>query len=102
MPATVERLPGEPIVIVRVTGHLTVEVMRDMYRQIAEIADQIEPPLYRITGTRCREASKGMSGTTTDPRIRHVYVGRDKIAMVGRDAYTNNSQQSRHAPVRYP
>jgi hypothetical protein len=43
-----------------------------------------------------------MPGTTTDPRIRHVYVGRDKIAMVGRDAYTNNSQQSRHAPVRYP
>ena len=111
MPATVEQLPGEPIVIVRVTGHLTVEVMRDVYRQIAAIADQIEPPLYRITDTRFREASfaemmaivkeasKGMPGTTTDPRIRNVFVGRDRIAMVGRDAYVNNDPNRNAMPI---
>jgi hypothetical protein len=111
MPATVERLPNEPIIIVTVTGQLTVEVMRDVYRQIAEIADDVVPPLYRITDTRFREASfaemmaiikeasKGMPGTTTDPRIRNMFVGRDKMAMIGRDCYSNVTPQGNVMPM---
>lgn len=111
MPATVDRLPGEPIVVVTVTGHLTVEVMREVYRQIAKFADEIEPPIYRITDTRHREASfaemmsivkeagKGMPGTTTDPRIRNVFVGRDKFAMIARDAYRNTNPEKLSMPT---
>ena len=111
MAVTFEKLPDEPIVIVTSLGQINVEMMLEIYRRIAEIADQIEPPLYRITDTRqqdtsfadmmgiIKQASRGQPGTTTDPRIRHVFVGRDKFAMLARDAYANNDPNHHAVPV---
>jgi hypothetical protein len=101
MAVTVEKLPDEPIIIVTSVGQINVTMMREVYAQIAAILDKFEPPLYRITDARnqetsfadmigiIKEASKGMPGTTTDPRIRNVFVGRDKFAMLARQAYVN-------------
>ena len=95
MSATVTRMPDEPIIVVTVDGHLDVEIARALYRQIAELAAQIDGPIYRITDVRkqecsftemmgvIKEASQGMAGTTSDPRITNIFVGREKMAMFG-------------------
>ncbi len=97
MSATVTKIPDEPIIVVTVDGHLDVEIARDVYAQIAALAQQIEGPIFRITDVRkqecsfmemmavIKEASQGATGTTSDPRITNIFVGRDKMAMLARD-----------------
>jgi hypothetical protein len=99
---TVEKLPDEPIILVTVIGFLDVNMARSIYAQIAEIAATLQGPLYRITDVRqehtsfvelvgvIKEASKGTAGTTTDPRIKNVFVGNEKMARVARDALVKN------------
>ncbi len=97
MSATVEKLADESIIIVTIDGHLDAEIARDIYHQIAELTEELEPPIYRITDVRkmeitfielmgvIKEASKNTPGTTTDERITHMFVGKDKFAMIARD-----------------
>ena len=94
MPATVEKLPNEPIILVTVEGHLDVSLAREIYAKIAELADDIQGPIYRITDLRkqtssfadniavVKEASNRKPGTTSDPRITNVFVGREQISPV--------------------
>jgi hypothetical protein len=101
MSVTVEKLPHEPIVIVTIIGQLNITMMREAYAQIATILDACQPPVYRITDARAqetsfadmldiiKEASHGMPGTTTDPRVCNIFVGRDKFARLAREAYIN-------------
>jgi hypothetical protein len=92
MPATVEKLPDEPIILVTIDGHLDVAIARQIYAEIAELAQDIEGKVYRITDLRkqtssfmdtigvVKEAAKGSPGTTSDPRITNVFVGHGKVA----------------------
>jgi hypothetical protein len=111
MSVSLEKLSSEPIVIVTIVGLVNVEGMRDIYLQIAEILEAIDPPLYRITDVReqetsfaemieiVKEAGKGLPGTTTDPRIRNSFVGRHKFAMLARDFYRNSDPNRNSMPV---
>ena len=111
MSVTLEKLPDEPIVIVTAVGLLNVEGMRAIYTQIAKILEKIDPPLYRISDVReqetsfaemieiVKEAGRGMPGTTTDPRIRHMFVGRHKFAMLARDFYRNSDPNRLSMPT---
>ena len=94
---TVAKVPDKPIIVVSVVGHFNVEMARAIYAKIAEIAATLEGPIYRITDIReertsfadiigvIKEASKGTAGSTTDPRIKNVFVGNEKMARVARD-----------------
>jgi len=95
---TVAKVPDKPIIVVSVVGHFNVEMARAIYAKIAEIAATIEGPIYRITDIReertsfadiigvIKEASTGAAGSTTDPRIKNVFVGDERMARVARDA----------------
>jgi hypothetical protein len=111
MPVTVEKLPDEPIILVTAVGEVNAEIMRDAYKQIAAICETIEGPIYRITDVRkqvttfakmmqiVQKAATGEAGTTTDPRIRSVFVGRDYFTLVGRDMYNNPKYGGQYMPV---
>lgn len=93
---TVEQLPGEPIIVVTVDGYLDVDSVRDIYEKVAEFASTIDGAVFRITDVRRQkttfdemqkiiaEASKGTAGTTSDPRIKNVFVGLNPHAMLAR------------------
>ncbi|RMF80240.1 MAG: hypothetical protein D6737_08630 [Chloroflexi bacterium] len=111
MPVTVEQVGDEPIILVTVKGHLDVEIAKDTYRRVAEIADTIEGKIIRITDVREQEttfpemieivkkaAGTGMAGSASDKRIMNVFVGRDAMARVARDLMSNEQ----HGGVQMP
>jgi hypothetical protein len=93
----VERVPGEPIIIITVQGHLDAQVMRGIYQQGAELARTIQGPVYRITDLRLmevtladmveiiRDANKGVPGSVSDPRIVNVFVGKSHMSQFAAD-----------------
>jgi hypothetical protein len=93
----VERVPGEPIIIITIQGHLDAHVMRDVYEQVANLARTIEGPVYRITDLRLMEvtladmaeiikdAGKGVPGSASDPRIVNVFVGKSHMSRFAAD-----------------
>lgn len=99
---TVVKMQDEPIILVTIIGHLDVDMARGIYAKIAEIAAVMDGPIYRITDVRqehttfgeiisvIKEASKGTAGSTTDPRIKNVFVGNEKMARVARDVLSKN------------
>lgn len=97
MPVTLERLEGEPIILVTVDGHLNGDMVRELYHNIGVIAQEIDGPVYRITDVRklhttfaelmgiMKEALKDSPGTTSDNNITNIFVGREKFALLARD-----------------
>jgi len=93
----VKQYLDEPIILVIIEGDLTVPMAKESYRQIAALAKTIEGPIYRITDVRTqktqldeilrivKEAGQGLEGTTSDPRIHNIFVGRERFAMLARD-----------------
>jgi len=94
---TVVQLENEPIIVVTIIGYLDIAMARAIYARIAEIAATLQGPIYRITDVRqehttfaeiigvIKEASKSTAGSTSDPRIKNVFVGNEKMARVARD-----------------
>lgn len=92
MPITVERLPNEPIIIATMTGKITADCIRDMYRFSAPIVDEIGGPVFRITDARVAESTfsdvvfilaevaQEMPGSAKDPRVTPVLVGSNEWA----------------------
>ena len=97
MTTQVERVPGEPIIIITIQGHLDAHVMRNVYQQAAELARTIEGPVYRITDLRLMEvtladlveifkdASRGIPSSASDPRVVNVFVGKSHMSRFAAD-----------------
>ncbi len=87
MPVKVERLPGEPILVMTYTGHMDVETVTKGFTESAKLAEQIDGVVYRISDVRLGEGDfgdvmkviaeirKGIPGSTADPKFRGVFVG---------------------------
>jgi hypothetical protein len=87
MPATVEKLPDEPIILVTVKGRFDLRTAKATFRDIAELIEGMKPPVYRITDFQQMQAnfpdmlaimkavSRGPAGSPTDPRIIGIFVG---------------------------
>ncbi len=90
-------MPGEPIIIITIQGHLDAQVMQNVYHQAAELARAIEGPVYRVTDLRfmevtladmveiIKEAGRGIPGSTSDPRIVNVFVGKSHMSRFAAD-----------------
>ena len=97
MSVTLKKIPDEPIFIVTVKGTLTAEMVKELYTELGEQTKDMPLPIYRITDVRqlettfmevmavIKEASQKYPGTTSDPRIIHIFVGKDKFAKIARD-----------------
>lgn len=99
MPSTVERLNGEPIIVVTVEGRFDPPTVKDTFRRIAQLLEGMEPPVYRITDVSrmeahfsdmlafVREARRGTAGSPTDPRIVSIFVGNHDMIQLAVDMF---------------
>ena len=94
MPITVQRLPDEPFIVANCSGFLTREDFVGMFTQVNEMVQTMEGLVFRIADYRqaessfmdilktVQEATKGMPGSTADPRIQTIWVGTSAAATV--------------------
>lgn len=87
MPVQVELLPDEPIVIAVLWGDLTVEDIRSVFAQSAELVRNRRPPIYRILDLRSinvslneiievlTEGLRNIPGSSADARFKDSLVG---------------------------
>lgn len=110
MPVTVEKLPGEPIIIATHTGETTAEEVAIMFARSAELMRGIDGTVYRITDVTgvtlslpnllgiVGEASRRGPGSPGDPRLRVHMVGTDAMAKL----YVEFVKHRRNGGVQIP
>lgn len=112
MPVMVKRLPGEAIVIATCSGVLDVLMLKDMFAQTAALMDKNDRVIYRIadyygvTSTfadllrNAQEASKECApASTTDTRIKPMFVGSEAWQAQAREAFGKNPFGSVQIPI---
>ena len=105
MPFTIERLPDEPIIIVRLQGTNPPEEQRDIYVQSAKLAEDINGHVWRISDfsgldmdetffARALQAAKVAKGkeehSTVDPNVTVFFVAPTKSARFIQNALVRN------------
>lgn len=97
MPILLERLESEPIIIARCIGRISASDFQAMYADSAALIRDDDLRVWRITDLRdwqtdfnevlamARNAASGLPGSTTDPRLSVVMVGRDNWAKLFND-----------------
>ncbi len=105
MPIAIERLPGERILIGTGEGFLTTADFEAMFARSVELMGDGDDIFYRIGDYRqaqssfmdilraVQSASKGMPGSTNDPRVRPIYVGTNQWIRLARDAFQRINMQ---------
>ena len=105
-----ELLPDEPILIATGKGLLTVQDFADMFEESAKLLTGVEHTIYRISDFReatssfmdligmSRLASKGNSGSTTDPRIKAILIGSSQWVSLARTIF----EQPQYSAMRLP
>ncbi len=74
----VTRLPEEPIIIATLCGPLNVDVVRTVFTQTAELAQDVNGPIYRISDFLNADASfKSLVGVITETTRLRPYGTRD-------------------------
>ena len=100
MSYTIERLPGEPIVLVRITGVNSLEEQRQIYADSARLTADVEGHVWRITdfsGLQVNKAtfahtlkssklaSSDETHSTVDPNVTVFFVAPTKESRFLRD-----------------
>ena len=97
MPARIERMPNEPIVIVTFDGHLDVETVRNVFVETAAVFANVEGHVYRIADIRTakigfvdlinivKAVRGGLPASSIDPRVHGVFVGQNQFARMYAD-----------------
>ncbi|MFZ4815644.1 MAG: hypothetical protein ACOYL5_13985 [Phototrophicaceae bacterium] len=112
MPATVEKVPDQPIAIIRYYGQITAEDAKAVFAQVAALLDLYGQPLYRITTVDEDDnaisideikrltvlSSQHLPGSVTDPKIFTVLVGQHLLI----DLYVDAMQQKAFGGVEIP
>jgi hypothetical protein len=111
MPVKVERIPAKPILIATLTGHVTLELVQEMFEQSARLADEIGGHLYRITDVRdidttfsdlvmilAEASSKEQPGSPTDPRFTGMLVGSHQWVKT----FSQSIQQRQYGSLNIP
>ncbi len=97
MPAKIEPIPNEPIVIVRFDGRLDVDTVRQVFVDTASIFAHFEGDVYRIADIRTakigfvdlvnivKAVRGGLPASSIDPRVHGIFVGRNQFARMYAD-----------------
>jgi hypothetical protein len=112
MPVIVERLPGEAIVIATCSGVLDVPALKDMFAQTAALMKPDDKIIYRIADYYAVTSSfaellrdvqtasaDGAPASTTDPRIKPVFVGSEDWQQQAREAFARNPFGTVQIPI---
>lgn len=101
MPVTLERLPELPVIVVTYHGKVDLPVVQEMYARFAELMQDIDGTVYRITDARHIESSfdefmkilnemnRQFPGSVKDSRVKLIFVGNGPWVRFIRDAMQN-------------
>ena len=108
---TLELLPDEPIMFVTSKGALTALDFTEMYDESRILLSGMKGPIYRIIDFResttsfmdliriTQVATKGVEGSTTDPRIKAIVVGTNQWISLGRTIFEQPQFSAMHFPT---
>ncbi|RMF77249.1 MAG: hypothetical protein D6737_18195 [Chloroflexi bacterium] len=111
MPATIECLSDQSIILITIEGRYTIEDARDIWAQTNDLIDTLEGDVYRIVDVCKMEISfgdmlaitqeiiKGQPGTAVDPRIQTIYIGHNPMNRIIRDKIYFETQAMVHIPT---
>jgi hypothetical protein len=98
---TVDYLPDEPIMVVRIQGDFTNEMLHNMFADTAAFIDHIEGRVYRVIDCTdmalslqdfmkmmrlAQETGKPQRGSGADPNVTAALVGSDEWVSLYRDS----------------
>lgn len=98
MTIRIEKLPGAPVILATIDGHIDVETVRALDDETARLRQQLGGDLYRITDIHTLDTTlaemlaiinqeyQGAPGSITDPRVTTLFVGENKWITFARDA----------------
>ncbi len=98
MPVIVERLPGQPIIVLHYEGFLDLEIVKSAFIQSAKLAAEIEGTVYRIADVsnadsnfveivKIIKASRAnVQGNATDTKFQVIFVGQNQLIHLYADA----------------
>jgi hypothetical protein len=106
----VTRLEGEPIIITRAKGHITVELILEIYRQSDILRKDMPKKIYRISNYTQADTSffemmqilqKAMQqgSQTLDPNIKVVFVSTSHWAKLAADTLRQDMFRGREFPI---
>ncbi len=107
MPVIVERLPGQPIIVLHYEGFLDLETVKSAFIQSAKLATEIEGTVYRIADVsnadsnfveivKIIKASRAnVQGNATDTKFQVIFVGQNQLIHL----YTDTLKQLGAAPI---
>ena len=111
MPITVERLPDEPFIVANCSGFLTREDFVGMFIEVNAMVQTMDGLVFRIADYRLaessfmdilktvQEATKGMPGSTSDPRIQTIWVGTSQWIALARNFFQQQQFGTLHIPT---
>ena len=110
MPAEFKRIEGEPIVVAALSGHVVADDMETVYKETQTLLENELSHVYRITDVREADsnfgdmikilmASKNKPGSSSDPRIKVVFVGKNKWVQMARDAFNREQFGAFDTPI---
>ncbi|MEZ4669180.1 MAG: hypothetical protein R3E39_14835 [Anaerolineae bacterium] len=90
MSVTVERIPDEPIIVLRYQGFMDVATVVEAFTKSGVLAANIEGTVFRIADVREADstfvevmniikASRSTAGSTTDNKFRVIFVGDNQL-----------------------
>jgi hypothetical protein len=112
MAVKVERVSGKPIIIATFTGHVTVELVKEMFDQSAKLADEMGDHIYRVTDVSNIEMNFGdlalalatassdkQPGSSADPRFIGMLVGSHKWSQMFADSIKQEQYGTMNIPL---
>jgi hypothetical protein len=107
MPVTVERLTGQPIIVLHYEGFLDLDTVKSAFIQSAGFAAEIEGTIYRIADVRNADSNfveivkivkasrANVQGNATDTKFQVIFVGQNQLIHL----YTDALKQLGAAPI---
>jgi hypothetical protein len=107
MPVTVERLPGQPIIVLHYEGFLDLDTIKSAFMQSAKFAAEIEGTIYRIADVRNADSNfveivkivkasrANVQGNATDTKFQVIFAGQNQLIHL----YTDALKQLGAAPI---
>ena len=104
------RLEDEPVIISRARGHVTLDVIQEIYRQVAELRQDMPKNIYRISNfteadtsfsemMQIMQTASKAGSQTLDPSVTVVYVSTSHWAKLAVDALRQNAYRGREIPI---
>lgn len=98
MSVVVERVPGQPIIVLRYDGFLDLETVKSAFAQSAALAADIEGTIYRIADIRTADSNfveivniikasrANVAGNAMNNQYQVIFVGQNQLAHLYADA----------------